>query len=152
MRFLNGTRPIPILRTRTLAERIARDHMSGLSKSDFIDFFYQFAHEGGKVQSGGYRTSGKFREMVKSMYDRFRSFVQSPFDTNIDEAKWLAETKAFKYFGIGMATIYLNRIDKKRFPILNNKTANSLALFDVYLPSDTVKRIRGRPRGTAATH
>ena len=80
--------------------------------------------------------------MVKSNYDRFSSFVQSPFDSNFDEAKWLAGTKAFKYFGIGMATIYLNRIDKKRFPILNNKTADSLALFDVYLPSDTVKRYK----------
>jgi hypothetical protein len=121
-------------------ETITRNHLFGLSKSDFIDFFYQFAHEGGKVQSGGYRTSGKFREIVESTYDQFRSFVLKPFDMNFDEAKWLAGTKAFKYFGIGLATIYLNRVDKKRFSILNNKAADSLALFDVTFPSDKVKR------------
>jgi len=124
------------------SETITRDHLSGLSKSDFIDFFYTFAHEGGHVQSGGYRTSGKFREMLKSNYAQFSSFVLRPFDTNFDEANWLVGTKAFKYFGIGLATIYLNRVDKKRFPILNNKAADSLALFDVSLPSDTVKRYK----------
>jgi len=123
-------------------ETITQDHLSGLSKSDFVDFFYQFAHKGGHIQSGGYRTSGKFREMVKSNYTQFHSFVLRPFDTDFDEAKWLDETKAFKYFGIGLATIYLNRVDKKRFPILNNKAADSLALFDVSLPSDTVKRYK----------
>ena len=122
------------------SETITRNHLSGLSKSDFIDFFYTFAHEGGHVQSGGYRTSGKFREMVKSNYTQFHSFVLRPFDTNFDEANWLAGTKAFKYFGIGLATIYLNRVDKKRFPILNNKAVDSLALFDVSLPSNKVKR------------
>jgi hypothetical protein len=123
-------------------ETITRDHLSRLSKTDFIDLFYKFAHEGGQVQSGGYRTSGNFRKMVEANYDQFHSFVLRPFDTNFDEAKWLAETKDFKYFGIGLATIYLNRVDKKRFPILNNKVADSLALFDISLPSDMVKRYK----------
>ena len=80
--------------------------------------------------------------MVEMNYDRFHSFVLKPFDTNFDDAKWLAETKDFKYFGIGLATIYLNRVDKKRFPIINNKSADSLALFEISLPSDTVKRYK----------
>lgn len=57
-------------------------------------------------------------------------------------AKWLTGTKAFNYLGIGLATIYLNRVDKKRFPILNNKTADSLALFNIALSSDIVKRYK----------
>lgn len=121
-------------------ETITRNHLSVLSKSDFIDFFYKFAHEGGQVQSGGYRTSGKFRQTIESNYEQFRPFILNPFDTNFDEAKWLAGTKKFKYFGIGLATIYLNRVDKKRFPILNNKAADSLVLFAVTLPTDIVKR------------
>ena len=124
------------------SKTVTKNHLSGLSKSDFIDFFYQFAHEGGKVQSGGYRTGGKFRETIETHYDQFRPFVLSPFDSDFDMAKWLAGTKAFKYFGIGLATIYLNRVDKKRFPILNNKAADSLALFDISLPTDTVKRYK----------
>jgi len=117
-------------------ETITRNHLSGLSKSDFIDFFYKFAYEGGQVQSGGYRTSGKFRQTIESNYEQFRPFILNPFDTNFGEAKWLAGTKNFKYFGIGLATIYLNRVDKKRFAILNNKAADSLALFAVILPTD----------------
>jgi len=121
-------------------ETITRDYLSGLSKSDFIDFFYKFAHEGGQVQSGGYRTSGKLRQTIESNYDQFRPFILNPFGTNFDEAKWLAGTKNFNYFGVGLSTIYLNRVDKKRFPILNNKAADSLKLFGVSLPTDIVKR------------
>jgi len=124
------------------SKTITKNHLSGLSKSGFIDFFYQFAHEGGKVQSGGYRTSSRFRKTIESHYDQFRPFALNPFDSDFDVAKWLAGTKAFKHFGIGLATIYLNRVDKKRFPILNNKSADSLALFDISLLSDTVKRYK----------
>jgi len=124
------------------SKTITKNHLSGLSKSDFIDFFYQFAHEGGKVQSGGHRTSSRFRQTIETHYDQFRPFVLNPFNSDFDVAKWLAGTKAFKHFGIGLATIYLNRVDKKRFSILNNKAADSLALFDISLPSETVKRYK----------
>jgi len=119
---------------------ITKNHLSGLSKSEFIEFFYQFAHEGSKVQSGGYRTSSRFRQTIETQYDQFRQFVLNPFDSDFDVEKWLAGTKAFKNFGIGLATIYLNRIDKKRFPIINNKVATSLAMLDIQLPSNEVKR------------
>jgi len=119
---------------------ITKNHLSGLSKTEFIEFFHQFAHEGGRLQSGGQRSSGKFRKTIETLYDQFRPFVLSPFDPDFDVAKWLAGTKAFNYFGIGLVTIYLNRVDKNRFPILNNKTANSLALLDVTLPSNELKR------------
>lgn len=122
------------------SKTITKNHLAGLSKSAFIEFFYQFAHEGGKVQSGGTRTSGRFRETIETNYNQFRQFVLNPFETNFDVEKWLTETKNYKYFGIGLATIYLNRVDKKRFPILNNKSADSLELFGISLPSDTVKR------------
>lgn len=82
-------------------ETITQEHLSGLSKSDFIDFFYQFANEGGHLQSGGQRSSGKFRQTIETNYDKFRLFVLNPFDADFDMEKWLAETKAFKYFGIG---------------------------------------------------
>jgi len=119
---------------------ITKDHIGSLSKSDFIDFFYKFAHEGGKIQSGGHRTSAKFRDMMNSNYAEFRALVMKPFDPDFNTESWLAETKEFKYFGIGLATIYLNRVNKKRFSILNRKVAKSLALFGFPLPTNTVKR------------
>ena len=109
-------------------ETIKRDHLSKLSKPDFIDFFHKFADEGGQVQSGGNRTSGRFRQTIESNYDQFRSFVLNPFDADFDEAKWLARRKDFDFFGVGLATIYLNRVDKKRFPILNNNSSRRAVL------------------------
>jgi hypothetical protein len=124
------------------SKTITKDYLSGLSKSDFVNFFFRFAHEGGKVQSGGYRTSGKFRQTIETHYDQFRPFVLNPFDSDFDVAQWIDGMKTFKHFGIGLATIFLNRVDKKRFPILNNKAADSLALFDISLPSHAVKRYK----------
>lgn len=121
-------------------ETITLDYLSGLSRSDFIDFFYNFAHEGGRVQSGGYRTSKQFRETINSQYEQFRPFILSPFEAKFDELQWLNRIEDFKYFGNGLATIYLNRVDKKRFPILNNKTAKALQLFDIKLSSKTIER------------
>lgn len=117
---------------------IAQDHLTGLSKSEFIDFFYNFANEGGRVQSGGHRTSKKFRQTIEQSYDQFRSYILRPFMAEFDELEWLDQAK-FKYFGIGLATIFLNRIDKKRFSILNKKTGDSLYLFNITLPSNRVK-------------
>ncbi|EFI34401.1 ATPase associated with various cellular activities AAA_5 [Desulfonatronospira thiodismutans ASO3-1] len=121
-------------------ETITLDYLSGLSRSDFIDFFYNFAHEGGRVQSGGYRTSKQFRETINSQYEQFLPFILSPFEAKFDELQWLNRIEDFKYFGNGLATIYLNRVDKKRFPILNNKTAKALQLFDIKLSSKTIER------------
>jgi len=121
-------------------ETITLDYLSGLSRSEFIEFFYNFAHEGGRVQSGGYRTSKQFRETINSQYEQFRPFILSPFEAKFDELQWLNRIEDFKYFGKGLATIYLNRVDKKRFPILNNKTAKALQLFDIKLSSKTIER------------
>ncbi|MDI9526090.1 MAG: AAA family ATPase [Pseudomonadota bacterium] len=121
---------------------ITRDHLAGMSESDFIKFFQTFAHEGGKVQSGGYRTSGALRRTVEENYTRFRSFIMRPFDEDFDEAKWLTGIKGFKHFGIGLATIYLNRVDKERFPVLNNKATEAIKLLGVSLPTDNVKRYK----------
>ena len=123
-------------------ETITLNYLSGLPRSEFIDFFYNFAHEGGRVQSGGYRTSKQFRETVESKYEQFRPFILSPFETKFDEAQWLNSIDDFKNLGRGLATIYLNRVDKKRFPILNNKTSDALELFDVQLPANIIRQYK----------
>jgi len=71
--------------------------------------------------------------MVETRYDEFRAFVLSPFDPNFDVDKWIHRIKEFNHFGIGLATIYLNRVDKRRFPIVNDKVRKALALFDISL-------------------
>jgi hypothetical protein len=123
-------------------ETITLDYLSGLSKYEFIDFFYNFAHEGGRVQSLGQITSKQFRQTMENKYEQFRPFMLSPFETKFDEVQWLNRIDDFKYLGKGLATIYLNRVDKKRFPILNNKTSEALELFDVKLPSNIIKQYK----------
>lgn len=113
---------------------ITKDKLSSLNKSDFIDFFTEFAAIGGKIQSGGHRTKNLFRKTITDKYETFRTFVLSAFQPNFEVLDWLEKTKEFNYFGAGLATIYLNRIDKKRFSVVNNKTRDSLALFGIKLP------------------
>jgi len=120
-------------------DTITLDRLSNLSEADFIEFFYTFAREGGQVQSGGHRTCNSFRKTITEQYPRFRTLVLKPFHSDFDETEWLRGIQGFKSFGKGLATIYLNRVDKKRFPILNNKAVDSLRLFGVTLPADIVK-------------
>ena len=124
------------------SDKITKIHLSGLSKPDFINFFDAFAREGGKVLSGGHLRSGKFRQTMESNYNQIHSFLLEPFDSDFDAVKWLGKTKSFKNFGISLASIYLNRVDKKSFPILSNKVAKSLLLFDVTLPANKVESYR----------
>lgn len=123
-------------------ETITRDRLSGLSREQFIEFFFQFARDGGKVQSGGYRTAPLLKKTLEEQYNDFRAFVLKPFDEGFDEISWLERSDQFKGFGQGIATIYLNRVDKKRFAVLNNKSAKAMQLFGVTLPSAFAKRFQ----------
>jgi 5-methylcytosine-specific restriction protein B len=112
------------------------DKLSELAKEDFVEFFFQFARDGGKVQSGGHRTAGKFRETMEAQYDDFRAFAVEPFSQDFDVKSWLSRIDNFNGFGKGLATIYLNRIDNKRFAILNNKAVEAFKLLEVRVPND----------------
>jgi hypothetical protein len=46
-----------------------------LNKTQFIEFFFQFARDGGMVQSGGYRTAPLLKETMEANYDDFRKFI-----------------------------------------------------------------------------
>jgi len=120
-------------------ETINRSNLSGLSREQFIDFFSQFSRDGGMVQSGGHRTAPMLRASIEANCDRFRAFVMEPFDEGFDEVSWLNRLTEFKGFGKGIATIYMNRIDKSRFAILNNKSEAAMDLFGVKLPSELTK-------------
>ncbi len=121
-------------------EAITLKNISSFSKLEFIDFFFQFAREGGLVQSGGQRTAGQFKATIEKNYDDFRRFVLEPFEKDFNETSWLEGIENFKGFGQGLATIYLNRVDKKRFAILNNKAVGAMQLMGVDVPLKLVPR------------
>lgn len=119
---------------------ITRSNFSVLTKEQFIDFFKKFADEGGLVQSQGYRTATMLMASIEANYDSFRSFIMEPFEVGFDDVQWISRINNFKGFGKGIATIYLNRVDKTRFAILNNKSENGIDLFGLKLPTDLTKR------------
>lgn len=105
---------------------ITASQLSSLSKKEFIDFFYSFVSDGGRVQSGGDRTKNRFRDTVKKDVDRFRKFILKPFQVKFSLKDWFLQLEDYPGFGVGIATIFLNRVDYKKYPVMNNKTLKAL--------------------------
>lgn len=108
------------------AQIINERYLSQLSKEDFMAFFSQFVRDGGQVQSLGHRTEPKFRKSLEADYEGFRSRILEVFQPDFKLVEWLEWVDTFKYFGRGIATIFLNRIDKNKYAIVNNKSIGAL--------------------------
>ena len=93
---------------------IEGSYLTFLSNRDFVDFFYEFVSKGGQIQSGGYRTKNKFRDTVLKDLDKFKKFVLKPFRTNFSPKDWFLQLDNYPGFSVGIATIFLNRIDNKK--------------------------------------
>lgn len=101
---------------------IALESISKLSQKEFEDFFLEFAKDGGKIQSGGPRTANRFIQSVHQNFSEFRKRILDPFISTFDVYEWIRWSETFSFFGKGLATIYLNRVDKRKFVIVNNKS------------------------------
>jgi len=104
------------------AGQLTKERLAAMSEAELAEFFFQFAWDGGKVQSGGERTAGGLRKSIQEHSSDFRAHILKPFDPAFDVPAWLQDIKAFKGWGKGIATIYLNRVDPKRFVVVNNKS------------------------------
>lgn len=102
--------------------QLTKYRLASMSDAELADFFFTFAREGGKVQSGGERTAGGLRKTIEEHSEAFRAHVLKPFEPDFDVAAWLKEIQEFKGWGKGISTIYLNRVDPDRFVIVNNKS------------------------------
>jgi len=105
---------------------ITNSHLTSLSDKEFVDFFYEFVSNGGLVQSGGDRTKNQFRDTVLADFKKFKQFIIEPFQQNFSLKDWFLKLDDFPGFGVGIATIFLNRIDYHKYPIMNNKTLKAL--------------------------
>jgi len=116
------------------------NNLRSKSDNDLISFFVQFKKDGGKIQSTDNRLIDKFEEIISNSISDFRKFVLEPFSPDFDELKWLNNLKDFKYFGIGTATIYLNRVDKNKYHPFNKKVRDAFNLLsNIKLPSSEIK-------------
>ena len=107
-------------------DMITHSHLTSLTKKEFIDFFYGFVSDGGLVQSGGERAKNEFRKTISKDFDNFKLFVLKPFNGQFTLKDWFNQIENYPNFGVGIATIFLNRIDYNKYPIMNNKTLNAL--------------------------
>jgi hypothetical protein len=122
------------------AGQITKAGLEAMKKKEFIDFFFQFARDGGKIQSGGQRTAPLFRQTLEQNYAAARKFLMEPFDAGFDEARWLKRSGSFKAFGPGIMTIYLNRLDSGRYAILNEKSYKAMRLLGFEIPRGKIGR------------
>jgi len=104
------------------ADSIIFENISNLSQEEFEDFFLLFAQEGGKIQSGGARTANRFIQNVHNNFSEFKEKILAAFNEDFKVDNWLSWADSFKFFGKGLATIYLNRVNKSKYIIVNNKS------------------------------
>jgi hypothetical protein len=107
-------------------DTINKDNINGLTERELIEFFTEFAISGGKIQSGGARTAGKLGESITENYAEFRLKILEPFREDFILENWLKWAERFKYLGQGTASIFLNRVDKKKFVVVNEKSIDGL--------------------------
>ena len=121
------------------ADTVTAEHLSSLGQDELTAFFVQFAHDGGLIQGGGARTKSRMEKAIQANCAGFRALVLQPFQQPFDAEAWLKESDNFAFFGYGIATIYLNRVDKSRFPVENNATREALKKLGVKVPADWIK-------------
>ena len=122
------------------AGTLTLENLSQMDRQQFIEFFHQFAYDGGHVQSGGPRTAVRFRDTIEAKYDEFRAFVLEPFTQPFNEIEWFQRIHIFSHFGTGLATIFLNRVNKKLFAINNEKAVEAVELLDMPVSSVPAQR------------
>jgi hypothetical protein len=119
--------------------KLTKENLLSKSKDEFINFFYNFVKDGGKIQSGGHRSVGKFKENLEANYEKYKEKLIEPFDDNFDVDEWLDWTSNFKYFGKGIATIYLNRIDNIKYVVVNNKSVEAYEMLGYDISTKDLK-------------
>lgn len=114
-------------------QKFSKEFFTSLSDGDMIELFFEFAREGGKIQSGGHRTAPKLKSSIETNPKDFRKMILSIFNENFDLRKWWEEDSTkFKGFGKGVKSIFLHRLFPTKYPILNNKSKNAFQILGLY--------------------
>lgn len=113
-------------------KRFSRDYFENLSDDELTEVIFQFAHDGGKIQSGGERTASTLRASINAQPDLFRQQILKTFNPDFDLEKWWQAMDAFKGFGKGIRSIFLHRIFPDKYGILNNKSKNCFKMLGFY--------------------
>jgi 5-methylcytosine-specific restriction protein B len=101
-------------------------YWENLSEEELVESLYEFVAEGGKIQSGGHRIKNRFRKSLIENINLFRNQLLSIFDADFDLKKWWLEMNKMDHFGIGTRSIFLHRINPKKYWICNDKSLAGL--------------------------
>jgi 5-methylcytosine-specific restriction protein B len=115
--------------------------LSSMTDDQFVEYFVKFKKEGGMIQSNGARTVPQFQESIEAGISLFRQYMYEPLiNTSFNPAVWLNKVRDFKGFGVSTASIYLNRINKDVYAVLNGKVRDGVKLISNRpLPVDDAK-------------
>lgn len=102
-------------------------YWENLSNNELLDVLFNFTYKGGDVQGGGPRTAYRFKDTNESKMDIFKKVILSVFHSDSDWEIFWSEMDQFKWFGKGIRSILLHRINPRKYPILNNKSKNGLS-------------------------
>ena len=111
------------------SREINEKYLENLNENDFFDFFSRFIRDGGQIQSLGQRNLKNFLKYNKENYIEFKKFILEPFKVDFNLESWYNRIEKYKYFGVGIATIYLNRVDRDKYSVINGKTLKCLKNF-----------------------
>ena len=115
-------------------------NLKNLSNEGFVNFFTEFFNSGGGVQSQGHRNIKIFEAELQLKTDEFRKRILEPFEADFDLNDWLSWVDTFKGFGKGISTIYLNKVDKKKYCVLNSKSISAYAKLGYNISSSSLKK------------
>jgi len=87
------------------SDTLRLDYLQGLSKKEFIDFLFEFARDGGKIQNQGERNAPKFKQTLENDYKNARAFLLDPFADNFKAVDWINNIVKYNGLGPGLANL-----------------------------------------------
>jgi MoxR-like ATPase len=106
-------------------QKFSKEFFAKLSDDELADVFFQFAEDGGGIQTGGERKAPLLRESIEEDPKGFRAVILSIFDKDFDLETWWEQSNGFRGFGRGVRSIFLYRLFPDRFVPFNTKAVDA---------------------------
>jgi|GEM_PF-778511 len=130
----------PNRENETAYGELTRDSIAKMSDEKLVEYFIEFTAKGGGIQDGGHRSKGKVKKAILADVEAFRVYCLLPFEEPFDVQDWLKQTKKFKGWGRGSATIYLHRIHPDRYPVVNDKSIDAYRRLGYKIPKQPLAK------------
>jgi predicted HNH restriction endonuclease len=112
-------------------------YLSTITDNELKEIFCTFAEQGGMIMYTSPSYKNAFQKNMEKEFDFFRQFILMPHTENFSLKIWFDENNNRKYFGLGTASVYLNRVNRNKYPVYNGDTGRALNRlgFRIYKPN-----------------